>query len=149
MARDQFTDRQKEAIQQAIARAELDTSGEIRVHIDKKCKTDPVERAVEVFHRLEMHKTTQQNGVLIYIALVDRKLAIVGDKGINAVVPDHFWDDERDLMISYFKNGQFTEGLVEGIKKVGEQMKEFFPYIENDTNELSNDVTFGNDEEQG
>jgi uncharacterized membrane protein len=148
MAKDQFTDRQKEAIQQAIARAELDTSGEIRVHIDKKCKTDPVERAVAIFHQLRMDQTTQQNGVLIYVAMSDRKLAIVGDKGINAVVPDHFWDDERDLMISYFKNGQFTEGLVEGIKKVGEQMKQFFPYIENDANELSNDVTFGGDEEQ-
>lgn len=148
MVKDQFTDRQKEAIQQAIARAELDTSGEIRVHIDKKCKADPVERAIELFHRLNMHKTTQKNGVLIYVAMADRKLAIVGDTGINAVVPDHFWDDERDLMISYFKNGQFTEGLVEGIKKVGEQLKEFFPYIENDENELSNEVTFGGDEGQ-
>ena len=148
MVKDQFTDRQKEAIQQAIARAELDTSGEIRVHIDKKCKADPVERAIELFHRLDMHKTTQKNGVLIYVAMADRKLAIVGDTGINEVVPDHFWDDERDLMISYFKNGQFTEGLVEGIKKVGEQLKEFFPYIENDENELSNEVTFGGDEGQ-
>jgi uncharacterized membrane protein len=141
-----FTDRQREAIQLAIARAELDTSGEIRVHIDKKCTEDPMERAIEVFHKLGMHETTQKNGVLIYVATSNRKLAIVGDSGINAIVPDHFWDDERDLMIYHFRKGQFTEGLVEGIKMVGEQLKAAFPYLENDQNELSNEVTFDDNE---
>jgi uncharacterized membrane protein len=93
-----------------------------------------------------MERTEQRSGVLIYLATEDHKFAIIGDQGINEHVPDHFWNDERDLMISYFKKGQFTEGLVEGIKKVGEQMKQFFPYIENDANELSNEVTFGGDE---
>ena len=146
MANIKFTDRQREAIQLAIARAELDTSGEIRVHIDKKCTEDPMERAIEVFHKLGMHETTQKNGVLIYVATFNRKLAIVGDSGINAVVPDHFWDDERDLMIYHFRKGQFTEGLVEGIKMVGEQLKAAFPYLENDQNELSNEVTFDDNE---
>src|SRR5699024_10333035 len=102
--KNRFTDRQREAIQQAIEQAELNTSGEIRVHIDKKCKEDPVKKAVEVFEKLGMHKTELKNGVLIYVAMDDQKLAIVGDKGINDVVPDHFWDDERDMMIGYFKN---------------------------------------------
>lgn len=145
MAKDQFTQRQQEAIQLAIAQAELNTSGEIRVHVEKKCKEDPVKRAIAVFEKLGMHKTEQRNGVLIYVAMDDHKLAIVGDKGINEIVPDHFWDDERDLMTSYFRQGQFTEGLVKGIAKVGEQMKSAFPYLEGDNNELSNDISFGED----
>lgn len=146
MPKNRFTDRQREAIQQAIEQAELNTSGEIRVHIDKKCKEDPVKKAIKVFEKLSMHKTQLKNGVLIYIAMDDHKLAIIGDQGINEVVPDHFWDDERDLMIGYFKNGQFSEGLVLGIRMVGEQLKTAFPYQKDDKNELRNEVTFGEGE---
>lgn len=146
MSKNQFTERQKEAIQLAIAKAELNTSGEIRVHIDKQCKVDPLKRAIVIFEELKMYNTAQKNGILIYLSLNDNKLAIIGDSGINAVVPDDFWDNERDLMISFFKKGQFTEGLVEGIRMVGEQLKAAFPYLENDTNELSNEVSFGEDE---
>lgn len=146
MPKHQFTDRQKEAIQLAIAQAEKNTSGEIRVHIDKNCKEEPLKRAIALFSELKMHETAQKNGILIYIALNDHKLAILGDEGINAVVPDHFWDDERDRMISYFKNGQFTEGLIEGIRMVGEQLKNAFPYQADDINELDNEVTFGSEE---
>ena len=146
MSKNQFTERQKEAIQLAIAKAELNTSGEIRVHIDKQCKVDPLKRAIVIFEELKMYNTAQKNGILIYLSLNDNKLAIIGDSGINAVVPDDFWDNERDLMISFFKKGQFTEGLVEGIRMVGEQLKAAFPYLENDTNELSNEVSFGEEE---
>lgn len=146
MSKNQFTERQKEAIQLAIAKSELNTSGEIRVHIDKQCKVDPLKRAIVIFEELKMYNTAQKNGILIYLSLNDNKLAIIGDSGINAVVPDDFWDNERDLMISFFKKGQFTEGLVEGIRMVGEQLKAAFPYLENDTNELSNEVSFGEDE---
>lgn len=146
MPKHQFTDRQKEAIQLAIAQAEKNTSGEIRVHIDKNCKNEPLQRAITVFGELGMHNTALKNGVLIYIALDDQKLAILGDKGINAVVPDNFWDDERDMMISYFKKDQFTEGLIEGIRMVGEQLKTAFPYQQDDTNELDNEVTFGSED---
>lgn len=145
MPKHQFTDRQKEAIQLAIAQAEKNTSGEIRVHIDKNCKEEPLKRAIAVFSQLEMDKTALKNGVLIYIALEDHKLAILGDEGINAVVPTSFWDDERDMMISFFKKGQFTEGLIEGIRMVGEQLKSAFPYQQDDTNELDNEVTFGSE----
>jgi uncharacterized membrane protein len=140
-----FSTEDQQAIQQAIADAEGNTSGEIRVHIDHKCPGDPYERAIQVFQALKMHETSQQNGVLIFVATESHKMAIVGDKGINAVVPDHFWEDERDLMITYFKEGDFVGGLTRGIHLVGEQLKAFFPYTSDDKNELSNEVTFDND----
>ena len=138
-----FTEAEIQKISDAIALAELRTSGEIRVHIDKKCFGNPVKKAIRVFNSLGMHRTKQRNAVLIYLATQDNKLAIIGDQGINAHVPDHFWDDERELMINHFKQGNFIEGLTEGILKVGEQMKSAFPFEEGDVNELDNDITLG------
>jgi uncharacterized membrane protein len=136
---------QQKAIQAAIAEAELNTSGEIRVHIDAKCAGDPKEKAIQVFEHLKMHTTAQRNGVLFYVAMADKKLAILGDQGINAVVPEDFWDAIRDAMISAFKKGAFAEGLIEGILTAGQQLKSGFPLLENDENELSNEVTFGDE----
>lgn len=136
---------QQKAIQAAIAEAELNTSGEIRVHIDAKCAGDPMEKAIQVFENLKMHTTAQRNGVLFYVAMDDKKLAILGDQGINAVVPEDFWDAIRDAMISAFKKGAFAEGLIEGILTAGQQLKSAFPLLENDENELSNEVTFGDE----
>ncbi len=138
-----FTEAEIQQIRDAIALAELRTSGEIRVHIDKKCFGNPVKKAIRVFNSLGMHRTKQRNAVLIYVATQHQKLAIIGDQGINAHVPDHFWDDERELMISYFKQGHFIEGLTEGILQVGEQMKSAFPFEEGDVNELDNEITLG------
>ncbi|MBL7882995.1 MAG: TPM domain-containing protein [Bacteroidia bacterium] len=142
-AKNFFTEEQKQAIQQAIANAELNTSGEVRVHIEAKCKGDALNAAVETFDKLKMHKTALRNGVLFYIAVDDKKLAIVGDKGINETVPKGFWDTIRDTMLSHFKNQEFTEGLCKGIEMAGEKLKTHFPYQSNDKNELSNDVSFG------
>ena len=136
---------QQKAIQAAIAEAELNTSGEIRVHIDAKCAGNPMEKAILVFEKLKMHETAQRNGVLFYVAMNDKKLAILGDKGINAVVPENFWDAIRDGMISAFKKGEFSEGLIEGIVTAGQQLKSAFPLLQNDENELSNEVTFGDE----
>lgn len=147
MAKKLFSSEQQKAIQAAIAQAELNTCGEIRVHIDLYCKEDPKKHAITVFEKLGMHKTKQRNGVLIYLATKDHKLAIIGDTAINEVVPDHFWDDEIELMASHFKKGDFTQGLIEGIHKVGEQMKASFPYCEDDKDELSNEISFGDDAE--
>lgn len=147
MAKNKFTEEQKKKIQEAIAAAELNTSGEIRVHIDDRCKVDPMKNAIEVFERLGMHQTEQRNGVLFYVAMEDHKLAILGDKGINDVVPDHFWDVIRDLMVDQFKKGNFTEGLVHGILMAGEELKAAFPYNEADNNELSNDISFQDETE--
>ena len=100
-----FNQAQKEAIQAAIADAEMNTSGEIRVHIDDKCGVAPVEKAIEVFEKLKMHETELRNGVLIYVAVKDHKLAIVGDQGINDVVADNFWDEIKNNLIESFKKG--------------------------------------------
>ena len=90
-----------------------------------------------------MQKTELRNGVLIYLAVEDRKLAILGDAGINLKVPKDFWDSTRDLMVSNFKEGRYTEGLSEGIKLAGNQLKEHYPYQSDDVNELSDDISFG------
>jgi uncharacterized membrane protein len=137
-----FTEQQQQQVQDAIAQAELNTSGEIRVHIDKRCKEEPMKMAIAVFEKLGMHKTEQRNAVLFYLAMDDKKLAILGDKGINEAVPTNFWDEIRDLMVSHFKKGEFTEGLSKGIVMAGEQLKSAFPYQSDDTNELINEITF-------
>lgn len=138
-----FTQEQQDAIQKAIAEAELSTSGEIRVHIDDKCKEDVLDRATDTFYYLKMDKTALRNGVLFYLAVDDHKFAILGDKGINQKVPSDFWDSIKETMLSYFKQQQFTEGLCKGIMMAGEKLKIHFPLQKNDTNELTNEVSFG------
>jgi uncharacterized membrane protein len=145
-SKDFFTASQQEAIQASIATAELNTSGEIRLHVDDKCPGDPVAKAIQVFEKLKMHETEFRNGVLIYLAVKDHKLAIIGDKGIDEAVPDDFWDVIKNDLVSRFKEGKYTEGLVEGIHASGEQLKAHFPYQSDDTNELSNDISFGADQ---
>ena len=125
----------------AIQKAEMQTSGEIRVHIDQKCASDPVKRAVQVFEKLGMHKTDLRNGVLIYVSFSDRKLAIIGDQGIDSVVPADFWMSTKDKMIHHFKENRFADGIIAAITEAGEQLKRFFPYMENDENELSNEIS--------
>tara|TARA_R110001592_G_scaffold119491_5_gene322655 strand:- start:6104 stop:6538 length:435 start_codon:yes stop_codon:yes gene_type:complete len=138
-----FTEEQKKQIIEAIKQAEKNTSGEIRVHIEKKCKEDVLDHAAFMFDELEMQKTELRNGVLIYLAVEDRKLAILGDAGINMKVPKGFWDETKDVMINHFKNGDYALGLSEGIIKAGEQLKEHYPYEKDDVNELSDDISFG------
>lgn len=127
----------------AIAAAEKNTSGELRVHMEKVCTEDPVQRAIAVFEKLGMQRTAARNGVLIYVALQSNQLAIIGDKGINEKVPSDFWDSTRDLMIQHFKEGQITTGLCAAISEAGKQLAAYFPYQDNDQNELSNDISFG------
>jgi uncharacterized membrane protein len=142
-AKNFFTVDQQQQIQRAIAAAEMNTSGEVRVHIDNTCKGDPVDAAAEVFKKLKMHETALRNGVLFYLAVKDHKFAILGDKGMNEKVPHGFWDEIRDRMLDNFKKGLFTEGLSEGIHMAGDKLKEHFPRHEQDNNELSDEVTFG------
>ncbi len=138
-----FTAEQQKSIQDAIANAELNTSGEIRVHIDDDCKEDVLDKAAKIFHKLKMNKTELRNGVLFYLAVNDRKFAILGDKGINDKVAADFWDTVKVLMFDHFKQKQFTEGLCNGIELAGEKLKMHFPLQSNDTNELDNEVSFG------
>lgn len=137
-----FSEDQRNAIQQAIAEAELNTSGEIRVHVDTNCPNDPMEQAIAVFGALKMHETALRNGVLFYLATDDKKFAILGDQGINEAVPADFWDSIRDEMIRHFKEHDFAQGLCQGIARAGEKLKYHFPFHEADTNELSNDISF-------
>lgn len=139
-----FTEKEKADIKQSIINAEHQTSGEIRVHIDRKCKVDVMDRAAYIFKKLEMHKTALRNGVLFYLSIKDKKFAILGDAGINNVTPDDFWDKIKDQMAIKFSEGKFSAGLSEGIKIAGEQLKQNFPYKEGeDINELPDDISFG------
>src|SRR5690554_4993836 len=142
MAVNIFTQDQKNEIINAIKEAELNTSGEIRVHIEKECPEDVLDRAAFIFEKLKMHKTKLRNGVLFYLAVKDRKFAILGDAGINARVPEGFWDEVKELMVAHFKNGELAKGLEEGIKMAGEQLKTYFPWQKDDVNELSDEISF-------
>ena len=133
----------EEIIIAAIKEAEHNTSGEIRVHIEKSTDKPPMDRALEVFYLLEMDKTEQRNGVLIYIASESKKFAILGDEGINNLIPEDFWNAEKELMLSHFKKSEFAKGLELAIFEVGKKIKNFFPYQSNDTNELSDEISKG------
>lgn len=144
MPRDTITPADEEKIKAAIKEAETNTSGEIRVHVESNCEGDVLDRATEVFADLHMHKTEQRNGVLFYVALEDHEFAVLGDAGINATVPDHFWEDITAEVIRHFKQKQYAEGLSKGILMAGEQLKAHFPYDRHgDINELNDDVSFG------
>lgn len=134
---------QQEAIVAAIKAAENNTSGEIRVHIESHTDKPAMERAIEVFHSLEMHNTAAKNGVLFYLALTDRTFAIIGDKGIDAVVPKDFWESVKTQVISKFKEEAFADGLILGISAAGEKLKQFFPHQKDDKNELSDTISMG------
>ncbi|HEY4628936.1 MAG TPA: TPM domain-containing protein [Flavobacterium sp.] len=140
---DFLTKEEEQEIVEAIRMAEKNTSGEIRVHIEKTTSMDAYERAMEVFHQLKMDETELQNGVLIYLAVEDRHFVICGDKGINDVVQHDFWDCTRDIMVTEFKKGDFKQGLIDGITRAGEQLQKYFPWQQGDTNELSNEISRG------
>ncbi|MCS6819624.1 MAG: TPM domain-containing protein [Chitinophagales bacterium] len=131
-------------IQEAISQAEKRTSGEIRVHLEKKCvdKHGALSRAKKLFNQLEMYKTENRNGVIIYVALEDHVFAIIGDKGIHEKVSADFWDCTKDLMAEYFKQGRIIEGIIAGIERTGEKLKQYFPAETNDKNELDDTVSF-------
>jgi uncharacterized membrane protein YgcG len=137
-----FTEEQQANILGAIIEAEEATSGEIRVHIETGIKGDVLDRAAWIFKKIGMHKTDSRNGVLFYLALTNRKFAIIGDYGINTKVPENFWNEIKKLLEKHFSEGKFTEGLVNGILMAGLQLKEYFPYQKNDINELPDDISF-------
>ena len=144
MAASSFLSDQEQAnVLAAISDAESKTSGEIRLHLESRCKGDVLDRAAVVFETLAMHKTALRNGVLFYLATEDRKFAILGDGGINAVVPNNFWNEVKNRVIDGLTTGKPAEGLASGIRLAGEQLSEHFPLEANDINELSNDISFG------
>ena len=140
---DFLTKEEEQEIISAIRIAEKNTSGEIRVHIESTSEKDHYERALEVFYLLKMDTTKDKNAVLIYVAVIDKKFVIYGDKGINEVVPENFWNATKDVMQNHFKNGDFKHGIVDGVLKAGEELQEHFPWKADDENELSNDISKG------
>jgi uncharacterized membrane protein len=137
-----FAKEQQAQILAAVKEAEKATSGEIRVHIENSCAEDVLDRAAWIFNKLGMHKTADRNGVLFYLAVNDRKFAVIGDAGINAKVPEGFWDDIKELLQEKFREGKFTEGLSEGIILAGKHLNKHFPHKKNDVNELSDEISF-------
>jgi uncharacterized membrane protein len=137
-----FNDEEQQRIRTAIEDAEKHTSGQLRVCIEKTCSENVLDRAAKYFHQLDMHKTRLRNGVLIYVATVDRKFAIIGDAGINKVVPANFWDDTKEDMLKHFKFGNLVEGIVTGLEIAGDHLQKYFPHKLDDNNELPDDIAF-------
>jgi uncharacterized membrane protein len=137
-----FSREQQAQILAAVKEAELSTSGEIRIHIETNCPEDVLDRAAWLFGKLGMDKTAERNGVLFYLAVKDKKFAVIGDAGINAKVPAGFWNDTKELLAANFKQGQFTEGLSEAVILAGKQLKTHFPYTKDDVNELPDEISF-------
>ncbi len=137
-----FTEQEQQQIRKAIESAEKNTSGEIRICVEKTCSEEALDRAVTYFKKLNMHKTRLRNGVLIYLSTVDRKFAIIGDAGINKVVPNDFWDKTKEIMLGNFKYGNLTEGIISGLNMAGEQLQKYFPSNDTDKNELPDDIAF-------
>ncbi len=140
---DFLTASEEQEIVDAILNAEKNTSGEIRVHIEAHTKLDHYKRAQAVFHLLKMDNTKHDNGVLIYVAVNDKKFVICGDKGIDKVVPEDFWQSTKDIIQRNFEKGSFKDGLVAGILKAGAELNSHFPWQSDDTNELSNEISKG------
>ena len=137
-----FTEEQQAQVLAAVKEAEYDTSGEIRVHIETICNEDVLDRAAWIFKKLNMQNTAERNGVLFYLAVRDRKFAVIGDAGINSKVPVGFWDDVKDLLQTRFREGRFSDGLSEGIILAGSHLKKHFPYKKDDINELPDEISF-------
>ncbi len=131
------------AIKAAIADAERASSGEIRVHIERVCPGNMMDRAAFIFEKLDMHKTALRNGVLFYVATKDRQFAVIGDSGINAVVEKRYWEKLSAEIIDRFHTDGLADGLTFGIASTGEYLKKHFPYQKDDINELSDEISFG------
>lgn len=143
-ATDLFSETEIQQLVEAITRAEANTSGEIRVHVENWCWLDPQWRAKRVFRKLGMHKTREHTGVLIYVAVRSRKMAIIGDKAINAAVPVGFWDEILHQLLIDFRERHFAGGLMNAVENCGKQLAEHFPGSHNDNpDELPNEISFG------
>lgn len=125
----------------AIREAERETSGEIRVHLEKTHNGDAYLRAQEVFFQLKMDRTREHNGVLLYIAVEAKSFVILGDSGIDKVVPENFWDTTRDVIEQHFRKGDFKSGIIAGILSAGQELKAHFPWRSDDQNELSDAIS--------
>jgi len=138
-----FSAAEESQIVAAIRSAENNTSGEIRVHVEVGAKAPALDVAPRIFRELGMDKTKDRNGIMILLAVDRREFAIIGDEGIDKVVSVDFWDTERDLMQQHFRRGDFAGGIALAIQQVGAKLKQFFPYQDDDVNELPDEISYG------
>lgn len=137
-----LTKQEEAQIVSAIEQAETNTSGEIRVRVERECAEDVLDRAAWWFSKLGMNKTVLRNGVLIYVAVDSRKSAIIGDSGIHAKVGSDFWDQTHARMREDFTKGLLVDGITNAVLEVGQRLKTHFPYdTGGDINELPNDIS--------
>ena len=141
-----FQEADRIRIREAVTNAELETSGEIRVFMEDECKDNVLDRAAFIFAQLEMNATELRSGVLIYLAVDDRKFCIIGDAGIHQKVGNNFWEEITTEMGVFFKSNLFVDGIEYAVRKVGEQLSSHFPFHKDDVNELPNDIVFGGGE---
>ncbi len=141
---DLFSQAEKDVILNAIHTAEGTTSGEIRVFIESRCRfVDPVDRAKEVFDRLHMGVTREKNGVLLYVAMKDRQLAVWGDTGIHEKVGDVFWNTQVKEILHHFTKDNYASGIAGLIIEIGQVLGHYFPHIDGAKNELPEEIVFG------
>ena len=140
-----FSDEERQLIVDAVRTAERRTSGEVRIFVESRCPyMDAIDRAAEVFLKLQMHKTVERNAVLIYVAITDRQLAVYGDEGIHKRVGQEYWDREVKQMISSFNRENYAEGIRDCVTDIGEALHEHFPFNnDTDKNELPDNIVFG------
>jgi uncharacterized membrane protein len=138
-----LSDEDLTSIARAVRHAEARTSAEVRVHLDHRCAGDPLQRAIKVFERLGMHRTTERNGVLIYISVADHKLAVIGDAGIHERVGAAYWQEIVDAVRAHMREHRSREGLVHAVVQLGGALAQHFPRRPGDANELADDVTLG------
>jgi uncharacterized membrane protein len=143
---DHISQEQEIRVVEAIHTAESRTSGEIKVHLERFCKGDPLDRAKSLFLQLGLHQTERRNGVIIYVALDAHKAAIWGDEGLYCQTDPGFWTAEMDTMLEHFRCGDVAGGLIRAISDIGERLAELFPRQAGDDenpNELSDEVSYG------
>src|ERR1700722_2889639 len=140
-----FNEEQQQKIVGAIQAAEQQTSGEIRVYVESHCRyVNPLHRAAEIFAGLHMEKTAARNGVLVYVALKDRQLALFGDKGIHERVGTAFWNHQVKSILGHFNKTDYAGGIAKVVAEIGVALREHFPYDKGtDKNELPDDIVFG------
>jgi len=143
MAWKPFTEAEEKRIVAAVKEAENNTSGEIRVHVDRYCKTNPLLKAQNLFVHLKLNETELKNGVIIYVSMDDKQVAVYGDQGINDVVEPDFWNTTLQKMTDLFKTGPIVEGICAGLNEAGQRLKTHFPKSNNDINELPDEISYG------
>ena len=140
-----FTEEEKQQLVTAIQQAEQQTSGEVRVYIESRCRfVDPLDRAREIFSQLKMYETEQRNATLVYVAVKDKQAAVYGDEGIHQKVGPDYWQTEIGKMVHHFKSEHLAEGICQVVTDLGHALKHYFPYNKDtDKNELPDEIIFG------